>query len=287
MDFQTNVKTGDVKISEGSTPAPEVKPDLITRVSQVKKEEPKLEVIQGEVTEPEFDFKDIEKITDPTAKEYAENAYKSFQRGFNKKFQEIAEIRKSLEGKKQESVAWTPDRINQLLNDSTFVEAAKQVAQTQAPSTFEGTQEEWSSLSDGDKVKFKQLENKIAQLEQQNYQSHLKQQDESLKSKYANYQPEALDIITAELLTGKRQATREDLWRVYDYEDAVTRAYELGKKDASGTNREKSQATTIEGITTQANTETPKPDKGENDRDYFKRLFLGNASKFKDTGARK
>jgi len=285
MELQTNVKSGEVKISEGSPVVTQVvtkEPDLVTRVSQVKVEEPK-----PEVKEPEFDFKEIDKIQDPTAKEYAEKAYKSFQRGFNQKFQELAEIRKSYEAKTADTSNWTPERVQSLLNDNNFVNAAKSVMASQAPTTFEGTQEEWSGLSETDKVKFHNMEQEIHMLKQQNFQSKRVQEDESLKTKYGNYKPEAIDILTADLLANRVQATREHLWKVYDYDDAVRRAYELGKEDRQLETTEKKSSTSVEGLTTTSSKEIPTPEKNESNRAFWNRIVLSNLTRLKEGQIRK
>jgi hypothetical protein len=278
MELQTNVKTGDINIKEGTTaPIQQVitkEPDLITRVSQVK-----TEVTQptGEIKEPEFDFKDIEKIQDPAAKDYAEKAYKSFKKGFNQKFHEIADIRKSLEKQVSQDTGWTPEKIQGLLNNPEFIKAAQQVTVSQAPSNFSGTQEEWSTLNEQEKAEFKSMRNEITALKQQNFQVQLKQQDEQFKSKYANYNPEAIDIITAEMLAGKVNATREHLWKVLDYDDAVNRAYQLGKQDRGVEVKEKVGASSIEGMSTTENKDAPKPEKDENPRAFWNRI-VQNAS---------
>ena len=289
MELQTNVKSGEVKISESPvTPVTQVvtkEPDLVTRVSQVKVEVP--EVKTTEVKEPDFDFKDIEKIADPVAKEYAEKAYKSFQRGFNQKFQEIADLRKTLESEKNQISNWSPERVQQLLNDQGFITAAKSVMATQAPTTFEGTQEEWSGLSETDKVKFHNMEQEIHMLKQQNFLTKRVQEDESLKTKYVNYKPEAIDILTSDLLANKVQATREHLWKVYDYDDAVRRAYQLGKEDRQTDTKEKVSSTSVEGITTTSSKEKPTPEKGESNRAFWDRVVLSNLTKLKEGQLRK
>jgi hypothetical protein len=292
MELSTNVKTGDLKISspEGQvTPVTEAKkePDLITRVAQHKPEEVKPEVKSTEIAEPEFDFKDIEKIADPAAKDYAMKAYKSFQKGFNQKFQEIADIRKSLESKQQETTTWTPEKIQGLLKDPQFLTVAQQVAATQAPTSFEGSPEQWSALSDGDKAKFQMLENKINLLEQQNFQTMKVSQDESLKQKYPNYNPQAIDILTADLLQGKVQATREHLYKVYDYEDAVQRAYDLGKKDGQKDLLEKKEGSSIDGLSVTGSKEAIKAEKGESNTNFWNRIVNTNMAKLKEGQLRK
>jgi hypothetical protein len=108
----------------------------------------------------------------------------------------------------------------------------------------------------------------------------LKKQDETLKTRYANYNPEAVDIITSDLLTGKVRATREDLWKVYDYEPAVKRAYELGRQDGQTEKQEKVNSISAEGMSTmQPNKEVPKPGEKESTHSYFGRIVMGNLTK--------
>lgn len=285
MELQTNVKTGDVKINSPEVTATETKPiekepDLITRVSQVKSE---VKPTETEIKEPEFDFKNIEAIKDPVAKEQALAAYKSFQKGYNQKFQELAEIRKTLE-KKAADEGWTPEKVQGLLNDPNFVKAAQSVVVTSQPNEEEGmlTEKEKELM-----VQVKQHEAELAEIKKLNFQSFKAQQDAELKTKYANYNPQAMDTLTAELLSGKVQATREHLWRVYDYEEAVQRAYELGKKDGAGIKQEKIQSTSVEGSTAVSADKQVLPEKGENDRNLFRRIFLSNIEKSRTEQIRK
>ena len=290
MEIATNVKTGDVKLSEpsGSQTAvvqPVVKePDLITRVSAVKPEEI-IKPTGTEVTEPEFDFKNIENIKDPVAKEQALAAYKSFQKGFNQKFQEIAEIRKTLETQKVQKVddKWTPDRIQTLLQNPEFVQAAQSIIGNPTTTNTEDN----SLLTDKEKQKLATLEVELQQMKQLNWQTIKAQQDTQLKTKYANYDAQAVDTLTSDMLSGKYQATREDLWRAYDYESGIKRAYELGKLDAKGVIKEKTQTTSIDGLTTVRADNQVQPEKDENSRDFFRRLFINNLEKTKTAEIRK
>ena len=255
-------------------------PDLITRVSQVK-DAPK-EV--KPTAEPEFDYKEIEQIQDPKAREYAEKAYKSFQRGYGTKFQELAETRKSLETERQkyqEATNWTPDKVQQLMNDQKFVQSANQVLQSQAPQDWKGSQNEWSALNDKEKQEFNMMKQEINSLRLQTTLEQQRRQDETLKTKFANYNPQAVDIITNDLLQGKVNATREDLWKVYDYENAVKRAYELGKQDRKLDDVEKVNASSIDGVQMNSPNRAEAPKKDESSQGAFKRIMLENIAKFK------
>src|SRR5689334_2932639 len=102
-----------------------IEQDLISKVAEFKKSKI---VKQNTDNQPSFfDYKEIEKISDPTARKFAEDAYKSMQSGFTKKTQEIAEQKKQFDQKMQEMKNWTPDRIQrELLSDPQFLQAAQQ-----------------------------------------------------------------------------------------------------------------------------------------------------------------
>jgi hypothetical protein len=216
------------------------------------------------------------------AKDYAMKAYKSFQKGFNTKFQEIAELRKSLE--KQKPVEdWTPERVQTLINDPNFVKAAQSVVGSKEVIETD----DFSSLTDREKQKLHQLEAEVSNMRQASMHAVKAQQDLELKNKYVNYDPQSIDTITADLLAGKVQATREHLWKVVDYDEAVRRAYELGKKDSQGIQQEKIQSTSVEGLTAVKNSSAPPPEKGESNLDYFRRLVNENIKKQKTEQIRK
>ncbi len=258
------------------------KEDLITRASKVKLEPKPTEPI---IEEPRFDVNDIEKIADPQAKEQALRAYKSFQRGFNQKFQELAELRKQVETQRQPT-QWTPERIKAELNKPDFIQASQAVLQEQNPPNSGMNDVDWSSLTANEKKQWQVMQQELASLkQQQNNQQILqsfKSQDEVLRGKYANYDPNAVDIITGELLAGKRQATREDLFKAIDYENAVKRAYELGKQDGNVENIEKQNATAYDGLSTgKPATDLPTPENNERTPSYFRKLVERNYTKQK------
>jgi len=165
------------------------------------------------------------------AKKYAETAYKSFEKGFQKKFQDLAELKKTLESSVAHSSSWTTEKIQSLLQDPSFVSAAQGVL-GQSNQNFSGDDDGYSALSDTDKREITEVKRQNHMLLQQQNLLLMKQQDEMLKSKFPNYKPEAVDTITADLLQGKVKNTREYIWKAYDYEEGINRAYQLGMQDA-------------------------------------------------------
>lgn len=261
------------------TPAEVKEPELITRVSNFK---PEVKPTAAE-SDAEFDFKDIDAIADPVAKEVAKKAYKSFERGYGKKFQELAEIRRTIEAQKREE-GWSPERIQSLLQNPEFIQAAQSVIGTSQPQQQDET---ISPVERETKQKIQTLEAELNKLKQNNVQSVMAQQDSVFKTKYANYNPQAIDTLTSDMLNNKIQATREHLWKVLDYDEAVQRAYELGKQDGSGKKQEKLQSLSAEGVTTVRSDGNVNPEKGESNRSFFRRLVLDNMEKSKTEQIRK
>ena len=220
------------------------KDDLVSRVANYQAEpktepapEPKPDEIQ------KFDYSKLQTLQSADeAKQWAESAYKSMQSDYGRKTQELAEQRKQLE----QSQVWSKDRIAQVVNDPNFQSAAQAYMQSQKPPGYEKTDEEWSALTDGEKKQWFEMQKEITLLKQQNHQTLIAQQDEKLKDKYANYDPIKVDTFYEGLSTGKVQANRGHLWKALDYDDAVRRAYELGRKEAGEHNKDIASALSID-----------------------------------------
>ena len=196
---------------------------ILNRVANFKPTEP---VTQPKADDIKFNPQDFDKIESvDEAKEYAQNAYKSFEKGFQQKFQDLAEVRKALEGKASEPSSWTTEKIQTLLQDPSFVAAAQGVVGKSNPNA-NGNDDDYSALSDTEKQRIDSIEKQNQLLIQQSNLLLQKQQDEMLKNKYPNYKQEAVDTITADLLQGKIKNTREYIWKAHDYEEAIDKAYQ-------------------------------------------------------------
>jgi hypothetical protein len=214
-DTKSTTVTIDVQKDQSS--------DIVGRVSK-SLAEPKPEPSQDKVS---FNMNDIEKITDPIAKKYAEDAYKSFQADYTKKMQEIASTRKDLEALKQRQEQdsrqpWTPDRIKSLLSDPTFVQSAQQVTNE---SNGQLTDDEWSALTPSEKQELKKRDLMLQSVMGELNSIKTQAEDDKLKQKYANYNPESISRFQMDLIEGKYHATREDISKVVKFEDSVRQAY--------------------------------------------------------------
>lgn len=305
MENQSNSTNVSVQSNESITPLAEnlnqvvnkeqsTKPDdLISRATRVTlTPEPK----KDQPVDIEFDFKEIERIQDPTAKAWAMDAYKSMQRGVSLKLQknneELIALRKSLEEQRKNEIRnkkWTAERIqNELLNDPEFVREAQQLANLNVGQGNPGgySEEEWSNFSPQEKARINLLEQKVANIEKSTVQSMVRQQnaleDSQLTSKYANYNPQQIDIITQDMLEGRVRATREHIYKAFYHDDNVKKAYELGRQDALRDNNEKIESISNYGYT---NNSTPEDridaQKGESDQNLWNRIIAKNLVKAK------
>jgi hypothetical protein len=248
---------------------PKPKEDLISRVSKVAVAPKKEETNPFGLTKEDYDA--VQK--DQTLSKF----YKSMLADYTRKTQNLSERERELEKLSN----WTPERVQQLLNDQKFVQAAQQVASIQNPPNSGLTDQEYSALTDKEKAQLNQMQQEMHQLKLQNWQMLQKQQDEQLRTKYANYAPDIVDVTIHKLVKGEVQATRETVWKALDYEDAVRRAYELGKQDRALENQEKEQSVSIEGFSATPKQEVPKAEPNESNMSYFKRLAAKRLAEFK------
>ena len=137
-----------------------------------------------------------------------------------------------------------------------------------------------SALSDTDKKELKLLKDKINMLQNSNWQAQKTNQDAKNKEKYANYAPDVVDTITKDLMNNKRAATREDLWKVIDYENAVNRAYALGLSDKIVINNEKAAGIThVDGSGNVTTSPVLERNKGESVQQFMSRSYQTHAAK--------
>jgi len=282
---ETRDLTAQVEPTPGQEATPQEAPaeDLLSRVSkfvasEAPKEEPKLEGIDAN-----FDIKEIDAITDPVAKEQALKAYKSFQRGFGEKYQEISQLKKEMESLKAQPIypaqqEWTPEKVQALANDPKFLAAASQVTGAQ-----QEPDDEYSAMSEAEKTRIHELQNKVKQLEQvsnqalqQQQQALRAQQHETLHTKYANYDPKEIDTITYDMLQGKIQATPEHIYKAFKHDDNVNKAYQLGRKDEREGVSTKIASASVDGIQTSHSSVEIKPEDNESSKSFFARIIDKN-----------
>lgn len=254
--------------------------DLTTKISEFKKSKP---VPIATQTDPNsfFDYKEIEKITDPAARKFAEDAYKSMQSGFTKKTQEIAEQKRSFDQKLQEMQNWSPERIQkELLNNPQFLQAAQQIAQN--PSNSGLTDEQFSALSDREKALISALESKVNTLEKSNFSATVAQRDSQLQMRYPDYNPMQIDNTIRDLAQMNPLDIREHVYKSLKHDEDVAAAYELGKNEARELNQNKINAITSNGNSVTNSDGLPAREKGDTDQTYFMKLANFRLAQFKN-----
>jgi hypothetical protein len=269
-------------VPENTNVQPEVVKDLVSKVSEFKKNKATTATTQ----ENFFDYKEIEKITDPNARKFAEDAYKSMQSGFTKKTQEIAEQKRAFDQKLAEMQNWSPERIQrELLNNPQFLQAAQQVAQTQNPPNSGLTEEQFSALTPQEKAELAQvptLKNEINQLKQVNYQTIVAQRDSQLQTRYPDYNPTQIDATIRDLAQMNPLDIREHVYKSLKHDEDVAAAYELGRQETRGLNQEKINAITSNGNSVASADGLPTREKGDTDQTYFMKLANFRLAQFKN-----
>jgi hypothetical protein len=273
VDVQPNVHVGNTDVSRGTDAVVKQEPDILSEVSKFRKSSPTSQ--SSKDNQDFFDYKQIEEIKDPIAKEVAIKAYKSMQSGLTQKTQAIAEERKKLESKMQEMQNWSPERIQrELLNNPQFLQAAQQIAATspQNPPNSGLTNEEFSALTAKEQAQLAELKQQVNLLQQTNYQARMQQEHSQLQQKYADYDPQEVTQLWNDLSTGKIQATNEHLYKVANYERAVKAAYEYGIQQSKQLNQERSNGSSLNGLQVDNSTGLPVREKGERDESFFVKL---------------
>ncbi len=273
---------------EPVTPAP----DLMTRVNQYKPAPVTQNQNQNDPQIP-FNYNDFDKITTiEQAKEWAMNSHKSMESGYNKKYENVADLRKELESQKstlQEQVKWTPEKIKELTSNEQFIQAAQQFSANNQPNPQSSgmTDDEWSGLSDAEQGRINKMEQMLAKQSQQMNQIIESKEDGQLSGKYANFDPSIVNQIQQGLLTGSIQPTRELLWKIHDYDSAVKRAYELGLSDNKQQNADKANAInplTNQGSFVNSADALPKKEKGKSSAQHFIDITVANLAKHRAGG---
>ena len=266
--------------------------DILKRMAAEQKPSP----IEPAQPQQEFNSDDlraeINKIQDPNLKKAYEDVYSKMERGLNKKFMEISDLRKDYERRIQESNTWTPERLEATLRDPNFVALAQAKIQTQqqtqAPSNWDGSEEEWSQLTSSEQQRFMNLEQKVNSQQQFMTQMLRAQRDAQIKERYPEYDPKAIDQLYSDIQTGKMDDTNllELMHKAISFERAVENAYRYGLQDRNGNVQEKINASSISSGAPNAAIHDPALERkeGEKPQSWFSRLAKARLEKAKQEG---
>lgn len=269
----TATSTGENPVKVETTP--EV--DVLTQVTKFKL--PDQDKITNPPEQPEF-----ANIADPIARQAAKEAVERIRRGMQSDYTKKLEDAQRLV---DQSKNWTPERIQQeLLTNPQFVQAAKMV-QGQ-PNERDLTPEEYSALTDREKQELAavpQLKNEIQQMKQQSaneaLRANISQKDNTLREKYADYNPDDINSATVEIAKMNLADVREYIYKAKMHDLNVKKAYEMGKLEGQGKLQSKINTITPVGNNVVTNQGVPTKAAGETDKAFFVRLGQFRLNQFK------
>lgn len=228
----------------------------------------------------------LDDIKDPAARKLVEDKIKNLESHFNKKYQSNAEKERSLETLRQDlerktNQPWTPQRVQEVLRDQTFVQAAQTVASQQAPQGFEGTQEEWSNLSDSEKSKLHKLETQVNSLTVQLQRTAITRDEEQIKQKYSDYDSAKVENFYRDVAEGRipEVQIRELIYKALNHDEHLERTYAYAMQDKKTVIQEKLNGSTQLGLNATTASEPIKRQEGERGRTLFERIYLANKAR--------
>lgn len=276
-DVTTQPKT------DGTNTVPVIPDDLLSKVTQLEIEKSPAGKTDAEIDAVMFSDKELraklDSIQDPALREQFINMRKSMMKGVNDKFQEIATLRKDLEALKQSGrPKFSANSVEELLQNTEFVSEAQRLTGKTT------TLSEDDTLSPEAKAEINKLKSELdsvkAAMTQQTVskaQAEWNHHHEELSAKYKNYDRTEIDKVANDLASGRINVTPEYLYRVLHHDENVRRAYELGRREASGNLEEKKNITSIDGVTIVKNDSITQNEKEDN-RTFLQRIIASRLS---------
>lgn len=261
------------KAAEATTEPQSQEPeDLMSRVTQFKRDSLKSEANIKSDSET-FDQSELEKITTPEeAKQWAESKAKSLEKGYQQKFQSLAEDRKKVEDLKSLSKDWSLDDIDALLKDPKFINAAQQYESTNQTVNDDDYYETEAERANAQEINL--LKQKMSEVEQEKARIRREQLDSELASKFKNYDAAKINQLEHDMASNEISATREHIYKAFYHDENVKAAYEMGLRDRQDGITDKQELSSLDVGKTSPGIQaaTPDPEENESGKSYFMRL---------------
>lgn len=273
----STITTNDVKVTTtpAPTPTPQAEPDLITKVTQFKRQEERKPEDTGGT------FKEFDDIKDPLQRDLLIKREKERVADYTRKTQDLARQREDFNKQKQESESWTPERVKSLLNNQQFIQSAQQVTAYQNPTNSGLTDAEFSTLTEKEQQGLVQMKSQINELQASNYVALVTQKDVQLQSRYSDYDSAKINSAFQDLIKMNAIDIREHIYKGISHDEHVKAAYEMGKSEALNKNQERKDGMTTIGSETVNSSDVPKRNEGENPRSYLERILQFRSAQFK------
>jgi len=257
---------------------------LVKRTAEVPKVKGVQAVSSEEDLRIDLNFEDVPADVRDRVKAEFEKKAKLFDNKAQEKFKAIGEQRRELEALQKElelktNESWSVDRVRSLLKDPAFVDAAKQEIESrsanQPPQEWEGTTDEWSSLSDSEKRAFRTLESKVDNLLASQAQVQNTQEHERIKSRFPDYEPQKIEEFGTRFQNGEipSEQLKELIWKGLNFDNYVENSYRFGLQDRNGTLQEKINGSSMPSDTSSVDESAPIERKeGESTKNFFVRI---------------
>lgn len=256
--------------------------DIVSRVSKPVESnnnqqqlpvDSKLSELETKVNEAFIKPEEWSSIKDPLARQILKKKESEMLSGLNKKFQEIAELRKSYESKINEQPKQTVQQLPDIttregllkaIQDPKVASLVQELYQEQAPKEWQGTGEEWSALNASEKAEWKSMKFHINNLSNTISNLELERIDSRIKSRFADYDSNKISSFEKELEFGKvdDEKRRELIYKALNYENAINRAYNIAKEEFSGNIKEKVAASSLNGLPNSQSQSSVIPERG-------------------------
>lgn len=249
--------------------APKSQEEIIKHLGSIKPE------VKPEV---EFIKTSLDDIKDPQSRSFVEQRIKDLESGYNKKFMDLANQRKEVEKLRDEFSNITPQRLQEMLKRPDFIQSAQFLQQTAPPASFEGSQEQWSSLTDQERKMLAGADQRAKQTEAQLNQILRFQVHQKIQSRYPDYDSNATENFLNEAMQGKisDEQLYEMIHRGINFERYVSNAMKYGKEDMAQLNHDRANGSSPSGMDTTTQADKPKMTTGERPGDFFKRIAKWN-----------
>lgn len=295
--------------TEGDQPKPEkqsksdaiqkgIAPELESDQGKAKREgQPQKAGEPGEST-----FLDPKKGIDPSKlPDELKQTYNSMLTDYKRKTQELSEERGKLtQDMRDEAVQEALNNLdntqfNQLVSHPSFQRQLASYLNTQGLEVNGNAQ--GRSQETGDKInldeltdterqmyetiqrvekKNRELETELGKISDGSRMASIQSQDAQLQAKYGKlYDSEKINSFLKEVQSGRRQLTREDIFKIVDYQRGLHRAFEWGKRENYEGDDDRQNASMLSSLSGggEDSDTIPKRQKGESHYDFFQKVY--------------
>lgn len=281
MEEQPSVTTTDTKQSEVES---QIKQGIVPLVQTEKKEQS-----QEAENSLKFDQKLVD-VLPAEARKAFDLAYKDMLADYTRKTQSVSEREKSIKDQAiREAIdSLTPNDIAELSRNPKFVSALQTYLQGQ-PNQKGLTQEQWEMMTPEEQSAIqheREKDERLSRVEQAVGMMNANLEHQKLHSKYPAYSQESVTKLYSDFVSGKRQISWEDLYKISDFESAINRAFQLARSERNETINKKFQdSSQVDSTQASSDDEQLKRAKNESVEMFMRRIAERAANRLRGSSA--